>query len=107
MGEVERGQRRLLGRLEDGGAAGGEDGPDLPERHDEREVPRDDLAADADGLLPRVGEAGTVGGDGEAVNLVGLPGVVAEELEAGGHVSPSWKEVKKCELEFTQPYEDE
>ena len=54
--EAQRRQRRLLGRLEDDRAAGGERRGDLPHRHQQREVPRDDLAADADRLAAGVGE---------------------------------------------------
>ena len=56
LSQPQRGQRRLLGRLQDHRAAGGERRGDLPRRHQEREVPRDDLAADADRLLERVDE---------------------------------------------------
>src|ERR1044072_6350287 len=45
VGEPERGQRRLLGGLQDHGAAGGERGRDLLRRHPQREVPRPDLRA--------------------------------------------------------------
>ena len=44
LGEQQRRQRRGLGRLEDDGVAGRERGRDLPGQHQEREVPRDDLA---------------------------------------------------------------
>jgi hypothetical protein len=50
LGEPQRGERRLLGGLQHDGAAGRERGPELPRRHEEREVPRDDLADDADRL---------------------------------------------------------
>ncbi len=53
LGQHQRGQRRGLGRLEDDGVAAGQRGRDLPRRHQQREVPRDDLAGHAD--RPRVG----------------------------------------------------
>ena len=44
LGQQQRGQRRGLGRLEDRGVAAGERGRELPGRHQQREVPRHDLA---------------------------------------------------------------
>ena len=54
--QPERRRRRLCVRLDDDGATGGECRGELPGRHHERVVPRDDLRGDADGLLQRVGE---------------------------------------------------
>ena len=48
IAEQERGERGRLGGLEHDGVAGGERGRDLPREHQQREVPRDDLARDAD-----------------------------------------------------------
>ena len=48
LGEAQGGERSLLGRLEDDGAAGGERRRELPHGHHQREVPGDDLRADAD-----------------------------------------------------------
>jgi ParB family chromosome partitioning protein len=45
------GDRRLLGRFDHDAVAGGEGGRQLPRRHQEREVPRDDLAHDAERLV--------------------------------------------------------
>ena len=56
VGEEERGQRRRLGRLQHDRVPGRERGRDLPRQHQEREVPGDDLAGDADRLrLPARG----------------------------------------------------
>ena len=78
LGEKERGQRRGLRRLEDAGVPGGESGSELPRRHEEREVPRNDLAGDAEraGILTgeRVGE------------LVGPTRVVKEVRRREGNV---------------------
>ena len=49
-------QRRLLGRLQDDGVAGRQGRAPLPRLHQQREVPRDDLADDADRFVPRVAE---------------------------------------------------
>ena len=46
LGELERAQRRQLGRLEHDGVAGRERGPDLPGRHHERIVPGRDRRDD-------------------------------------------------------------
>jgi ParB family chromosome partitioning protein len=48
LGEEQRGQRRGLGRLEHDGVAAGQRRGDLPGEHEQREVPRDDLADDAE-----------------------------------------------------------
>ena len=54
--EPECAQRRLRVGLQHDRAAGGKRGRELPRRHQQRVVPRDDLAGDADGLLQRVEE---------------------------------------------------
>ena len=61
--------RGLLGRLEHDGVAGGERRGELPGGHQDREVPRDDLADDAERLVEVVG-------DGVVVDLgrASLPG---------------------------------
>ena len=56
LAEAQRGQRRLLGGLEHQRAARGERRGDLPDRHQQREVPGHDLRADADRLAQRVTE---------------------------------------------------
>src|SRR3712207_3083486 len=47
LGEQQRGQRRGLGRLEDGRVAARQRGRELPRGHQQREVPRHDLRDDA------------------------------------------------------------
>ena len=69
--EEQRGQRRRLGGLEHDGVARGERGRDLPREHQQREVPRDDLAGDADRPRPAVRE--------RVLELVG-PARVVEEV---------------------------
>ena len=92
LGQPQRRQRRLLGGLENDGAAGGERGTELPGRHQQREVPRDDLADDPDGLAQRVGvevRARHVGHrdvDGLAVDLGGPAGHVVEQVGGERHV---------------------
>ena len=48
--------RRLLGRLQHDAIAGGERGRELPDRHQEREIPRDDLRDDAERLVEMIGD---------------------------------------------------
>ncbi len=52
-GQRQRGQRRLLGGLDDHGAAGGQGRAGLSGDHRGREVPGRDRGGDADGLLER------------------------------------------------------
>ena len=87
--EPQGGQRRLLGGLEHDRAAGRQRRPDLPDRHQQREVPGDDLSADADRLASRVTEdPGIAGGDGRSIDL-GRPACVVLEVGDGvGHVHP-------------------
>ena len=74
LGQQQRGQRRRLGRLEHRGVAARQRRRELPRRHQQREVPRHDLADDAARLerapAERVGE------------LVG-PARVVEEVRGG------------------------
>ena len=77
------GERRLLGGLEHHRAAGGDRRRELPGRHEQRIVPRDDLAGDADRLAQR--EAHRVVGHGQHL-AVDLGGEAAVVLEAGGDV---------------------
>ena len=53
---AEGGERGLLGGLHDHAVAAGEERADLPGPHEQREVPRDDDATDADGLEDSVDE---------------------------------------------------
>lgn len=82
-------ERGLLGGLHDDGVTGGESGADLPGKHEEREVPGDDLTADTERLLPGVVEG--VGGDidGLALNLVGPTTVVADGANNGANITTS------------------
>ena len=96
LGEQQRGQRRGLGRLEHDGVAAGQRRRDLPRQHQQREVPRDDLAGDAErlrvgaeaGVLELVGPAGVVEevrGDQRDVDVARLPDrlAVVERLQHG------------------------
>src|SRR6185312_2684259 len=50
LGQPQRGQRRLLGWLEDVAVTRGQGRAELPRGHQQRGVPRDDLADDAERL---------------------------------------------------------
>ena len=69
--KMQRGQRRRLGRLEHDRVAAGERRRDLPREHQQREVPRDDLAGDAERARAAVRE--------RVLELVG-PARVVEEV---------------------------
>ena len=88
LAQAQRAERRLLGDLEDDGAAGRQARPQLPGRHEQREVPGDDLADDADGLAHRVGQEiiGHRPGNGRAGHLGGPAAHVAEHVRGQGHV---------------------
>ncbi len=69
-GEVEGGEGRGLGGLEDAGVAGGQSRGEFPGGHEEREIPRDHLTRDAE-------RRGGATGKG-VVQFVGPTGVVEE-----------------------------
>ena len=80
--------RGLLGRLEDDAVAGGQRRGELPDGHQDREVPRDDLADDAerlvevvgDGVVVDLGDAALLGADGAGE----VAEVVDGQREVGG-----------------------
>src|SRR3954464_11522610 len=73
-GGLPGGRRRRLGRVQDGGVAGGKRGRELPRRHQQREVPRHDLADHA-----ARGERAP----GERVLQLVRPARVGEEVRRG------------------------
>ena len=83
LGQQQHRQRRLLGGLDDHRAARGHRRPDLAGAHRQREVPRRDRVARADGLLGDDDAAGARGARRvAAVDAHGLLGEPAEELGA-------------------------
>ncbi len=87
LAQPQRAQRRLLGGLEHDGAAGGKRGRELPRGHQQREIPRDDLPADADRLLARVAEhSGLVDRQHVAGRALGPAREVAEMSGSGRDV---------------------
>ena len=87
LGDAQGGQRRLLGRLHHDRVAAGQGRAPLPGQHQQREVPGDDLADDADRLPQRVREEAAADRDGPALDLVGPAGVVAQRVDDALHVA--------------------
>ena len=84
--QLEDRPRSLLGGLEHHGVAGREGGRELPDRHQDREVPRDDLADDAQRLVEVVGDRVLVDlGDAALLGAQGA-GEVAEVVDGQRHV---------------------
>ena len=87
LSQPQAGQRRLLGWFHDDRASGGQRRPELPGGHEQRKIPRNDLAHDADGLTQRVGEE--LGARGVrhrdryrvAFDLGGPPGHVPKQVD--------------------------
>ena len=77
-----RGQRRLLGGLQEDGVPCGQRRGDLPGGQKEREVPGDDAGHDADGFLYDQGEL--LGFDGGRQVAYGVAGDLTVVVEAGG-----------------------
>ena len=90
--ETERGERCLLGGLEDDGASGSERGTEFPDGHEQREIPGDDLANYADGFTQRVGVIHGAGrvrdreGNGGTFEFGGPSGHIAEEVDSERNV---------------------
>ena len=76
--EFERADRRLLGRLDDRRVPGRERRSDAPCEKVGRDVPRDDVTGDTEGLTNRVVDMPVVERDALAFDLVGQPPVVLE-----------------------------
>ena len=81
LGDAQGRQRRLLGRLHHDGVAAGQGRTPLPGQHQQREVPGDDLADDADRLPQRVRQEAAAHRHRLALDLVGPAGVVAERVD--------------------------
>ena len=87
----QRGERRLLRGLQHDRAAGRKSRAELPRRHQQREIPRNDLPDDADRLANRVGQklccsAARRNGNRVSFDLGGPAGHVAEQIGREGHV---------------------
>jgi hypothetical protein len=91
LAQLQAGQRRFFRYLEHHGAAGGERGAQLPGRHQQREIPGNDLAHHADRFGPDEGVIFTRRyqvrkGDGLAFDLGGPAGHVVEQVGGQRHV---------------------
>ena len=92
VAEPERRERRLLRRFQDAGAARCKSRTELPGRHHERKIPRNDLRHHTDRLAPRVGvdapalQSADRHVERRAFDLRGPAGHVAEIVARAGHV---------------------
>src|ERR1700730_12670832 len=86
LADAQRGERSLLRGLEHNGAACRESGTKLPRLHQKGEIPRDDLAGDADRLMLGVGEIRAIHWYGFALILIGPAGVIAIASDGKRHV---------------------
>ena len=77
LSNSKRRQRRLFRRFEHDGATGSQRRAPLPGLHQRGEVPRDDLAHDADRLMTGIGVEGPVDRKDLAMNLVRPAGIIA------------------------------
>jgi len=80
LGEAQRGERGLLRRLQNDAVPGRERGPDLPARHQQREVPRHDCADDAERLAYEHDDVVRPGRSDLVVDLVDRLPVVRDAL---------------------------
>ena len=95
--------RRLLGRLEHDAVAGGERRRELPRRHQQREVPRDDLADDAERLVEVVGD-GVVVDLGERAFLgADAAGEIAEVVDRERQVGEPSSRGSACRCRASRP----
>jgi len=81
LGQAESRQRGLLGGLQNDAAADGEGGGELPDGHEQGEVPGDDLTDNTEGLVLGDREEVAIDRASLAVELVSPAGVVAEALD--------------------------
>ena len=78
--------RGLFGRLEHDGVAGGQSRCDLPHGHQDREVPRDDLAHDTQGLVEVIGDGVVIELRQRAFLGAQNAGEVAEVVDGQGDI---------------------
>ena len=88
-GQAQRGQRGLLGGLEDHAVAGSERRTELPRGHQQREVPRDDLPDHAERLAQGIGVEvrGRAGAPSAVPDMAGSAGgLCARDVLGGGRI---------------------
>ncbi len=86
VGEHHDACRGLLGRFHHNAIAGGESRGKLPRRHQQREVPRDDLSDDAERLMEMIGDRGVVEFREAALLREDTAGEIAEMIDDERHV---------------------
>ena len=77
----------MLCGLQDYDVAGCDSRPNLPCPHEQREIPWDDLSANADGLMTSISEGEVVGLDHFAVDLIGPSTVVFKTISRHGDIA--------------------
>ena len=119
LGQAQRRERGLLSGLEDHAVSRSQSRPELPRRHQKREVPRDDLAHDshrlAQGVRMEVGARRVRNRDVDcvALDLGRPPGHIVEQVGGQGNVGhtghPQGLAVVQClELgQFVEMVEDQ
>ena len=86
--QPQRRERRLLGRLEDGGAAGGERRGERADGHAERKIPGRHMRGDAQRLHEREVDEGRPERHRRALDLVGGAGIVVERRHRPIDIAP-------------------
>ena len=105
LGDLQRRERRHLGRLHHDGVAGGERGRHLPAGEHQREVPRHHLADHADRLAQRVVEEARLDRNRLALELVGHAAEVAVARRRARHVERARVAQRVAGVERLEPRE--
>ena len=94
--------RRLLGRLHHHAVAGGQRRRELPARHQDREVPRDDLADDAERLVEVIGDGVVVDLAERAFLRADAGGEIAEMVDGERNVGGAWSRGSACRCRWSR-----
>ena len=86
LGQHHDADRGLLGGFQDHAIAGGQSRGEFPDRHQDREIPRDDLADDAERLVEMIGDGGLVDFREAAFLGAGAGGEIAEMVDGERNV---------------------
>ena len=117
--EAKSGERRLFGGFEDDAISSGERRREFPRGHEQRKIPRNDLADDADRLAQRervklaAGRVGHADGNGVAFDLGRPAGHVMEQVGGERHVRHARDRARFAVIqrfdfgEFIRVFEDE
>jgi hypothetical protein len=95
--------RRLLGRLEHHAVAGGQRGRQLPHGHQDREIPRDDLADDAQRLVEVIGDGVVVDLADRAFLRADAAGEIAEVVDRRAACRRPSSRGSACRCRWSRP----